>query len=101
MPFTIHLTHSNYEQPTKDGLTSDNIGNKMLQAMGWKEGKGLGRHQQGITAPISVSRTNISTEDLSLDKSYRQRSLQNALQLPSPLAFSDRWGKGGGGGVAC
>ncbi|XP_061584544.1 RNA-binding protein 5-like [Cololabis saira] len=45
----------NYEQPTKDGLTSDNIGNKMLQAMGWKEGKGLGRHQQGITAPISAS----------------------------------------------
>uniref|UniRef100_A0A8C2WCB7 RNA binding motif protein 5 n=1 Tax=Cyclopterus lumpus TaxID=8103 RepID=A0A8C2WCB7_CYCLU len=45
----------NYEQPTKDGLTSDNIGNKMLQAMGWQEGKGLGRHQQGITAPILAS----------------------------------------------
>lgn len=45
---------SNYEQPTKDGLNSDNIGNKMLQAMGWKEGKGLGRNQQGITAPIEV-----------------------------------------------
>uniref|UniRef100_A0A3B5B933 RNA-binding protein 5-like n=1 Tax=Stegastes partitus TaxID=144197 RepID=A0A3B5B933_9TELE len=45
----------NYEQPTKDGLTSDNIGSKMLQAMGWQEGKGLGRHQQGITAPISAS----------------------------------------------
>ncbi|KAM6927822.1 RNA-binding protein 5-like [Xenentodon cancila] len=44
-----------YEQVTKDGLTSDNIGNKMLQAMGWKEGRGLGRHQQGITAPISAS----------------------------------------------
>ncbi|XP_029007000.1 RNA-binding protein 5 [Betta splendens] len=44
----------NYEQPTKDGLNSDNIGNKMLQAMGWKEGKGLGRHQQGITAPIEA-----------------------------------------------
>lgn len=28
----------------------------MLQAMGWQEGKGLGRHQQGITAPISVRR---------------------------------------------
>ncbi|XP_004068657.1 RNA-binding protein 5 [Oryzias latipes] len=44
----------NYEQPTKDGLSSDNIGNKMLQAMGWKEGKGLGRNQQGITAPIEA-----------------------------------------------
>lgn len=47
----------NYEQPTKDGLNSDNIGNKMLQAMGWKEGKGLGRNQQGITAPIEVFAT--------------------------------------------
>ncbi|KAG7283246.1 hypothetical protein CRUP_004988 [Coryphaenoides rupestris] len=45
----------NYEQPTKDGLMSDNIGNKMLQAMGWQEGRGLGRHQQGITAPIAAS----------------------------------------------
>ncbi|XP_044028301.1 RNA-binding protein 5-like [Siniperca chuatsi] len=45
----------NYEQPTKDGLTTDNIGNKMLQAMGWQEGRGLGRHQQGITTPISAS----------------------------------------------
>ncbi|KAM6980713.1 RNA-binding protein 5 [Aplochiton taeniatus] len=44
----------NYEQPTKDGLNSDNIGSKMLQAMGWQEGKGLGRHQQGITAPIQA-----------------------------------------------
>lgn len=51
---------SNYEQPTKDGLNSDNIGNKMLQAMGWKEGKGLGRNQQGITAPIEV----ISASDI-------------------------------------
>ncbi|XP_076124621.1 RNA-binding protein 5 [Alosa pseudoharengus] len=44
----------NYEQPTKDGLNSDNIGNKMLQAMGWKEGCGLGRNRQGITAPIEA-----------------------------------------------
>lgn len=38
-------------------MNSDNIGNKMLQAMGWQEGKGLGRNQQGITAPIQVSLT--------------------------------------------
>ncbi|XP_012678112.1 RNA-binding protein 5 isoform X2 [Clupea harengus] len=44
----------NYEQPTKDGLQSDNIGNKMLQAMGWREGSGLGRNQQGIIAPIEA-----------------------------------------------
>lgn len=52
---TLSFLYRNYEQPTKDGLNSDNIGNKMLQAMGWKEGKGLGRNQQGITTPIEVS----------------------------------------------
>lgn len=52
--FLLLLLLRNYEQPTKDGLNSDNIGNKMLQAMGWKEGKGLGRNQQGITTPIEV-----------------------------------------------
>ncbi|XP_043563647.1 RNA-binding protein 5-like isoform X3 [Chiloscyllium plagiosum] len=43
-----------FEQPTKDGIGSDNIGSRMLQAMGWKEGSGLGRNQQGITAPIEA-----------------------------------------------
>ncbi|XP_067095369.1 RNA-binding protein 5 [Osmerus mordax] len=52
--FTQPIPVVNYEQPTKDGLNSDNIGNKMLQAMGWREGKGLGRNQQGITAPIQA-----------------------------------------------
>uniref|UniRef100_A0A3P9KBY0 RNA binding motif protein 5 n=1 Tax=Oryzias latipes TaxID=8090 RepID=A0A3P9KBY0_ORYLA len=52
----------NYEQPTKDGLTSDNIGSKMLQAMGWQEGRGLGRHQQGITTPIAVSQRTPSIQ---------------------------------------
>lgn len=56
--FCSFMLDRNYEQPTKDGLTSDNIGNKMLQAMGWQEGKGLGRRQQGITAPIAVRRQN-------------------------------------------
>uniref|UniRef100_H3BAA6 RNA binding motif protein 5 n=1 Tax=Latimeria chalumnae TaxID=7897 RepID=H3BAA6_LATCH len=44
----------NFEQPTKDGIGNSNIGNKMLQAMGWKEGSGLGRNRQGITAPIEA-----------------------------------------------
>uniref|UniRef100_A0A8D0GRC7 RNA binding motif protein 10 n=1 Tax=Sphenodon punctatus TaxID=8508 RepID=A0A8D0GRC7_SPHPU len=41
-------------QPTRDGLGSDNIGSRMLQAMGWKEGSGLGRKKQGIVAPIEA-----------------------------------------------
>ena len=51
----VFATGRNYEQPTKDGIDHSNIGNKMLQAMGWREGSGLGRKCQGITAPIEVS----------------------------------------------
>ncbi|XP_042305028.1 RNA-binding protein 10 isoform X5 [Sceloporus undulatus] len=49
MPATV-----DFEQPTQDGLGSDNIGSRMLQAMGWKEGSGLGRKKQGIVAPIEA-----------------------------------------------
>lgn len=52
----MFATGRNYEQPTKDGIDHSNIGNKMLQAMGWREGSGLGRKCQGITAPIEVSK---------------------------------------------
>ena len=43
-----------FEQPTRDGLGSDNIGSRMLQAMGWKEGSGLGCKKQGIVTPIEA-----------------------------------------------
>ena len=33
---------------------SENIGNKMLQKMGWKEGLGLGKTNQGRTSIIEV-----------------------------------------------
>ncbi|KAJ3288580.1 hypothetical protein HDU79_004746 [Rhizoclosmatium sp. JEL0117] len=40
-------------QPTVNGIGDDNIGNKMLKAMGWKEGSGLGAKRDGIVAPIA------------------------------------------------
>ena len=33
-------------------LTNENLGFKMLERMGWSEGKGLGQEEGGITAPV-------------------------------------------------
>ncbi|XP_029469652.1 RNA-binding protein 10 [Rhinatrema bivittatum] len=51
---TVAAANVDFEQPTRDGLGSDNIGSRMLQAMGWKEGSGLGRKKQGIVNPIEA-----------------------------------------------
>jgi RNA-binding protein 5/10 len=39
----------------KKNLDSSNIGNKMLQKMGWKDGQGLGKSNQGRTEIVEVS----------------------------------------------
>ncbi|XP_035708572.1 RNA-binding protein 5-B isoform X2 [Folsomia candida] len=43
------------EEPTKTGIKEDNIGNRMLQKMGWQTGQGLGRDNTGITDPIMAA----------------------------------------------
>ncbi|XP_044538871.1 RNA-binding protein 10-like [Gracilinanus agilis] len=51
---TMASTTVGLEQSTQHGLSSNNIGSRMLQAMGWKEGSGLGRKKQGIITPIEA-----------------------------------------------
>lgn len=43
------VTGTNYEEPTRAGIPSGNLGNRMLQKMGWSEGMGLGKMNQGRT----------------------------------------------------
>ncbi|KAH9518958.1 RNA-binding protein 5 [Bulinus truncatus] len=47
-----------FEEPTKKGIGDDNIGNKLLQKMGWSQGMGLGKSNQGRTDPIEARRRN-------------------------------------------
>ncbi|KAK9915471.1 hypothetical protein WJX75_009690 [Coccomyxa subellipsoidea] len=36
-------------------IQADNVGHRMLQAMGWREGQGLGANASGIAAPIAAA----------------------------------------------
>lgn len=45
-----------YERPSQSGLASNSVGNKLLQKMGWQEGQGLGKSNQGRTTIIEADR---------------------------------------------
>ncbi len=36
-------------------IQADNVGHRMLQAMGWKEGQGLGSSGKGISRPVTAA----------------------------------------------
>lgn len=49
-PLSISLTHS------LSPLDKTGFGYRMLQKMGWKEDKGLGKNETGMAAAVKVSR---------------------------------------------
>ena len=59
-----------YEEPTKAGIGSDNVGNRLLQKMGWQEGMGLGKSNQGRTSIIQVILQHIDSSFNSLTYYY-------------------------------
>lgn len=46
---------NSFSASTNDPIGSENVGNKLLQKMGWTEGQGLGKSNQGRTSIIQVS----------------------------------------------
>lgn len=85
----------------KNAIGSDNIGHKLLQKMGWKEGEGLGGTQKGITAPIKASAVaapaagearglgasahgEVSADD-DIYEAYRKRMMLGYKYRPNPL----------------
>ncbi len=54
-PYSVQCLPQAKELENKDAIGSDNIGHKLLQKMGWREGDALGGTQKGITQPIKAA----------------------------------------------
>lgn len=78
-------------------IQAENIGYRLLEKFGWKEGKGLGRNSQGIIDPINKGTTPINHAGLGQDRPseldrnddeyqmYRKRMMLAYRFRPNPL----------------
>ncbi|CAL8468756.1 g8296 [Coccomyxa elongata] len=80
-------------------IQADNVGHRMLQAMGWREGQGLGASASGIAAPIAAAAAkqpidkgglgaraaNEIQEDDDEFEAYRKRMMLGYKHRPNPL----------------
>lgn len=66
----------------------DKFGQKMLEKMGWQEGKGLGRNEQGITQNIALKANHTAKGKLPL--SWEQRFAYDQFScLPNLCCLQD------------
>jgi len=78
-------------------ITNENLGFKMLERMGWSEGKGLGQEGAGITTPVGKSGTGADKKGLGVSEvhnleagddefeAYRKRMMMAYRFRPNPL----------------
>lgn len=60
---------------TTTAQSKSSVAEKMMRNMGWKgEGHGLGRNQQGIAAPIKMTRTGLGTGVIAPERTGLSRS---------------------------
>ena len=67
-------------------IQADNVGHRMLQAMGWREGQGLGASASGIAAPIAAAAAKQPIDKGGLGA----RVCPLAIPLSVPMKASDR-----------
>lgn len=52
--FGVDYSHINAECKNIDDKVKSDIALKLMSKMGWKEGKGLGKEETGITEPVAL-----------------------------------------------
>jgi splicing factor 4 len=73
----------------QSAIGSDNIGHKLLQKMGWKEGKGIGAKEDGRTAPVAATGPGGAASAAAAAAGMRQDTLGLGAQAHGAVEAND------------